>query len=332
MRSLTALALVLAAAPALAAPPKVMTDIPAVHALTASVMGDLGTPGILLDQGADAHHFQLRPSQAKALSEADLLLWIGPRMTPWLERAVAGVGLAGESVILIEAPGTFRRDFDEAAGKDGHADEDDHAEAHDHVEEDHAHGQEDHAGADDHDHGHAKTGLDPHAWLDPENARVWTRLIADRLAALDPGNGAAYAANAAATLAAIDAAEAETRALLAPVDDAAIMVFHDAYGYFADHFGVNVAGAIALGDAADPGAGRLDALRDELRHEGVACIFPEAQHDPAYVAAIVEGTGTRVGAPLDPSGSTLAYGPDLYPALLTGLARSIADCVTGAGG
>ena len=93
MRSLTALALVLAAAPALAAPPKVMTDIPAVHALAAGVMGDLGTPGILLDQGADAHHFQLRPSQAKALSQADLLLWIGPRMTPWLER----VGVPGHS-------------------------------------------------------------------------------------------------------------------------------------------------------------------------------------------------------------------------------------------
>ncbi|HDR28024.1 zinc ABC transporter substrate-binding protein [Rhodovulum sp.] len=308
MRSLTALALVLTAAPALAAPPSVMTDIPAVHALTAAVMGDLGTPDILLDKGADPHHFQLRPSQAKALSEADLVLWIGPRLTPWLERAIAGVGLSGESVALIDLPGTFRRDFGDKGGHD-------HDHGHDHA----------HEATETHDH----TGLDPHAWLDPENGRVWTRAIVERLAALDPDNAATYAANAEATLAAIDAAEAETRDLLAPVGDAPIMVFHDAYGYFADHFGITVAGSIALGDAASPGAGRLTDLRGQLREGGVVCIFPEAQHDPAYVTAIVEDTGTRIGGLLDPSGSTMAFGPDLYPALLTGLARTIADCVAG---
>lgn len=333
MRSKTALALALAlaAAPTLAqaAPPSVMTDLPAVHALAASVMGELGQPGILLDQGGDPHHFQLRPSQARALAEADLVFWIGPRMTPWLERAIAGVGLAGESVELIDAPGTIRHDF-------GAADLHDHDHGHGHDQEHaEARGEADHAGAghDDHDdHDHAHSGLDPHAWLDPENARVWTRLIAARLADLDPEHAATYAANADATLAAIDAAEAEVRAILAPVGDAPIMVFHDAYGYFADHFGVNVTGSIALGDAASPGAGRLDGLRATLRQGDVACIFPEAQHDPAYVAAIVEGTSTRVGAPLDPSGSTLDYGPGLYPALLTGLARTIADCVTGTNG
>lgn len=329
MRTTTALAVALAAAPALAraAPPSVMTDLPAVHALAASVMGDLGQPAILLDRGADAHHFQLRPSQAKALAEADLVFWIGPEMTPWLARAIEGVGFTGESVELIETPGTLRRAFETAADHDH---DHDHAAAdHDHAEA-HGDGDTDHAEAAH--EGHVHSGLDPHAWLDPENARVWTRLIAARLSDLDPGHAATYAANATATLAAIDAAEAEVRAILAPVGDAPIMVFHDAYGYFADHFGVNVAGSIELGDAASPGAGRLDGLRATLREGAVACIFPEAQYDPAYVTAIVEGTSTRVGAPLDPSGSTLDYGPGLYPALLTGLARTIADCVTGTNG
>ncbi|MGC9418002.1 MAG: zinc ABC transporter substrate-binding protein [Rhodovulum sp.] len=329
MPRLSALALSLSviATPVLAAPPSVVTDLPAVHSLAAGVMGELGPPTILLDRGADAHHFQLRPSQARALAKSDLVFWVGPGMTPWLERAIGGVGLSGESVELIGAQGTFRRDFGAAADAHDHAHDhdEDHAEAasHDH--------DGDHAEADA-GHDNAHDGLDPHAWLDPENARVWTRLIAAKLADLDPGNAAVYTENAQATLAAIDEAEAQVRATLAPVGDAPIMVFHDAYGYFADHFGLNVAGAIAMGDAADPGAGRLDALRDDLRHDGIACIFPEAQHDPAYIAAIVEGTPTRVGAPLDPSGSLLDYGPALYPALLTGLAQNIADCVTGAGG
>ncbi|MBK1635488.1 zinc ABC transporter substrate-binding protein [Rhodovulum adriaticum] len=348
LRPLLPLALI--ATPALAEPPSVMTDIPPVHALASSVMGDLAAPGILLDQGSDPHHFQLRPSQARALSDADLVFWVGPRMTPWLGRAIEGVGLQGEAIALIDLPETHRQNFGEAAahdhdhddhdaeehahedvGHDDHTDEHAHEETgHDDHADEHAHeeaGHDDHAEHAEDDHGHSHSGLDPHAWLDPANARAWTRAIAARLSAADPENAAIYAANADATLAAIDAAEAEVREILAPVGDAPVMVFHDAYGYYAAHFGVNVAGSIALGDAANPGAARLSALRDHLREDDIACIFPEAQHDPAYVAAIVEGTGTRVGAALDPSGSTLEYGPALYGTLLTGLARDIAECV-----
>ncbi|MBN2906751.1 MAG: zinc ABC transporter substrate-binding protein [Rhodobacteraceae bacterium] len=323
MRLMHALVLALIATPALAQPPQVVTDIPPVHALTAGVMGDLGQPTILLDQGSDPHHFQLRPSQAQALSQADLVLWVGPRLTPWLARAIDGVGIQGQAISLIDAPDTYRRSFGAKEDAHEHEHEDAHEEEHEH---DHDAAEQGALDADGHDH--AKTGTDPHAWLDPENARVWTRLIAAKLSALDPENAATYAANAATTLAAIDTAEAETRAILAPVGSAPIMVFHDAYGYFSAHFGVNVAGSIALGDAAAPGAARLRAQQDQLTDEGIVCLFPEAQHDPAYVAAIVEGTATRVGRPLDPSGSTLAYGPGLYGALLTGLATTIAECVT----
>lgn len=319
------LSLALLAQPLRAEAPKVVTDIPPVHALAAAVMGDLGAPEILLDKGADPHHFQLRPSQARALEQADLVFWVGPRLTPWLDRAIEGLGVGGTTVELIEAEGVVRRDFGEGA-HEVHDDDHDAAEgAHDHGEAEEEHAENGHA-----EDGHAHAGTDPHAWLDPDNARRWTEVISAALTQADPDNAAAYAANAAAAQQAIGAAEAEVRGILAPVGDAPVMVFHDAYGYFAAHFGVNVAGSIALGDAASPGAGRLRELRSQLQQSGVVCIFPEAQHDPAYVAALVEGTGVRVGAPLDPSGSSLDYGPDLYGTLLVGLARTIAECVTGA--
>jgi len=299
----------LLAAPAFAEVPKVVTDLPAVHSLTAQVMGDLGSPGILLDKGADAHHFQLRPSQARALSRADLVIWVGPEMTPWLERAIEGVGIPGETLELFELEGTHRQAFGA-----GHADED---------------GHEDHADEDGHD-GHDHDSLDPHAWLTPENGQLWLTSIAAELSRLDPENAATYAANAEAAGARLEETEARIRATLAPVGDAPIVVFHDAYGYFSGHFGVNVAGTIALGDAAAPGAGHLAEIRDQLEHAGAVCIFPEAQHDPAYVKTVVEGTGVRVGGVLDPSGTSLDYGPGLYDALLTGLAATIADCVSAA--
>ncbi|WP_212524252.1 zinc ABC transporter substrate-binding protein [Actibacterium sp. MT2.3-13A] len=303
MRLFLCLSAALLATPALGEVPRVMTDLPAVHSLAAQVMGDLGTPGILLDKGSDAHHFQLKPSQARALSRAGLVIWVGPEMTPWLDRAIAGVGLSGAVLELIELEGTHRQGF--GGGQAGVA------------------GDADHADADGHDH----EGLDPHAWLTPENGRAWLTAIAEELSRLDPDNAATYAANAAAAIAALDETEARIRTTLAPVGDAPVVVFHDAYGYFAGHFGVNIAGTIAFGDAAAPGARHLAEIRAVLERTGAVCVFPEAQHDPAYVETLVEGTGVRVGAPLDPSGSALDYGPGLYSALLSGLAASIAKCV-----
>jgi zinc transport system substrate-binding protein len=296
MRLLVVLALL--AAPAAAAPPKAVADIPAVHALAAQVMGDLGAPVLLIDQGGDPHSFQLRPSQARALAEADLLFWVGPELTPWLARALEGTGIAGEAVALLHAEGTRARVFDE----------------------DHGHGAEEAHGEE-----HGAGALDPHAWLDPANATAWLGLIAARLEAADPENAAAYAANAEAAQAGIAALDAELGERLAGAAGRPLYVYHDAYGYFAEAFGLTIAGTLAAGDAADPGAARMRALRDELAAAEGACVFAEAGHDPALMANLAEGTGLRIGT-LDPSGLTLEPGPGLYAALLRGLAEAIAGC------
>jgi zinc transport system substrate-binding protein len=353
-------ALLLSAAPALAEVPEVLTDTPVVHSLVAQVMGDLGQPGLLLDRGGDPHAFQLRPSQARALNDADLLFWVGPELSPWLDRAVAGTGLAGQSVALLDVPGVSLLSYgDDHAGHDDHADHDEHA-GHDHADHDehaghdhadhdehaghdHAdhdeHAGHDHADHDEHDHGHddhaqdtggahdhAHDGTDPHAWLDPANARAWLTAIAAHLSEADPANAATYGANAAAAAAAIASAEAEVRGILAPVGDAPFYVFHDAYAYFARSFGLTVAGTITLGDAASPGAARLSEIRNRLQADGAACVFAEANHDAGYVRAVIEGTAIR-SAVLDPAGATLEPGPGHYAATLRGLAQGIADCI-----
>lgn len=335
----------LAATAAQAEVPSVMTDLPAIHSLTAQVMGDLGTPAILLEKGADAHHFQLRPSQARGLTDADLVVWVGPEMTPWLARAIEGVKPKGEILELIHLDVTHRQNFgDMADDHEAHEHEAEHDHDHDKAEApeaDHDHDAEakdahdhaaeakdEHAGHDHDEHDHKHEGLDPHAWLTPENGEAWLKVIAAELSHIDPENAATYAANADAALENLHQTEAKVREILAPVGDAPVMVFHQAYGYYANHFGLNVAGSIALGDAAAPGAKRLAEMREILEHAGAVCVFPEAQHDPAYVQTIVDGTGVHVGQQLDPSGTSLDYGPGLYDALLTGIAQSVADCVT----
>lgn len=303
MRPFPVLALALLPGAALAEVPKVVTDLPPVQSLVAQVMGDLGAPEILLEQGGNAHSYQLKPSQARALQQADLVVWVGPQMTPWLDRAISGVALKGTALTLLEVPGTYHQDF--AAG----------------------HGAHDHGAEADPD-GDAHEGLDPHAWLDPGNAETWLGAIAQALSAADPEHAATYAANAEAAQARLATLDAGLQAELAPVAARPFVVFHAAYGYFAHHYGLQVAGAVAMGDATDPGAAHLAELRADLTADHVVCAFPEAQHDPRQVDILLEGTGVKRGGALDPSGSALPYGPDNYAALMQGLADTLSACLT----
>lgn len=169
--------------------------------------------------------------------------------------------------------------------------------------------------------------MDPHAWLYPANAQVWLEAIAEVLAASDAENAETYRTNAAGAIEAVAALEAELRDLLAPVGDAPVVVFHDAYGYFSQAFGVNVVGTVALGDAAAPGAARLSELRGMLTDGGIVCIFPEVNHSSRYVDMLVADTDTRVGPLLDPAGVMLEPGPGLYGELMRGLANGMAECI-----
>ncbi|AGT07674.1 zinc ABC transporter substrate-binding protein [Paracoccus aminophilus] len=329
---LLALPLCLSALPAFAEVPKVVTDMPITGALIEMVMGDLGKPDVLLPTGGDVHNYQLRPSQAGATQDADLLIWVGPALTPWLDRAATNLGGKAQSLQLLAVPGTKTRSY---GGED-----DDHDHAHDHdadSEHEHDHADHDHgeAGHDDHDHadaghgeaGHVHTGTDPHAWLDPSNAQLWVKAIAGALAAQDPDHAAQYQENAEKAAARIGAVDATLTAELAPARGKPFVVLHDAYGYFTEHFGLESAIPVSLGDAATPSAARLTDIKAQLASAKAVCAFPEQNHDARLIAAVTEGTAVRPGAALDPEGSALAIGPDLYLDVIQSLAGTMLSCL-----
>jgi zinc transport system substrate-binding protein len=119
--------------------------------------------------------------------------------------------------------------------------------------------------------------------------------------------------------------------ILAPVQGKPLVVYHDAYGYFAAHYGLNVAASVAAGDAASPGAARLRDLQAAMGNGAALCIFPEANHDPRLVAQMAEATGARLGGVLDPEGSAQEPGPDAWAGLMRGMATTIAECLGATG-
>ncbi|OCX61071.1 zinc ABC transporter substrate-binding protein [Thioclava sp. SK-1] len=322
------LSALIAASPTLAQVPQVMTDIPVVYSLTAKVMGDLATPDVLLDRGSDAHSYQLRPSQARKLQNADLVIWVGPELTPWLDRALDGLSGQTPQLSLLHTPGTELRNFADApeAAHDHDHDHDhdgshDHTDEHNHANKDHTEGHGDH---DDHDH----SGTDPHAWLDPHNAEHWLTAIADQLSTLDPQNAQTYRGNAAQAAKQLARLDSDLQAQLAPIGHKPFVTFHAAYGYFTDHYGLDTVGSLSMGDAAAPGAAHLSQLRDTLTQKNVLCAFPEPQQDPKPLQQVIEGTQTRLGAPLDPTGSTLPLTPALYETLLRSFGTALSECLT----
>lgn len=340
-------AAVLLGGTAFAEAPRVAADIAPVHSMVARVMQGVGEPSLIVAPGASPHEYSLRPSEAAALQDADLVFWIGPDLTPWLQDAIGTLASEATVTELMEVEGTIELSFREGAlfeahahGEE-HADHDDHGHA-DHGHEDHDdhghddHGHEDHddhVGHDDHDHekhedhaGHAHGAHDPHAWLSVDNGATWLNAIAAKLSATDPDNAGAYFANAAAGREELIALSAEINAILDPVRERNFIVFHDAYQYFEAAFDFPASGAISVSDAADPSPGRIAEIQGRVAAQDVSCVLSEPQFDPGIVAAVMEGSEARAGV-LDPLGSDLEPGPQLYTTMLRNLAKALAECL-----
>jgi len=287
MRLLTTLAALIATDAAAA--PNVVTDIAPVHALVSEVMGGVGSPTLLLPANADAHHYTMRPSDGQVLADADLVIWVGAGLTPWLEAPLDALAPDAEKLTLLLSEGWTPREL-----HDG----------------------------DDHDHG----VIDPHAWLDPAVANAWLGAIAVALGAADPENAETYAENAEQAA----VSNVELRLSIAgdmeAVAGRGVIWPHDAYGYFADAFGVTGLGAILNSDASAPGPAHIAELRELTQSGDVVCVLLDTEVSSSWGPVLVEGTNVKIQQ-IDPVGADIPLGVGFYPALISQLADQISECL-----
>ncbi|MEJ2200308.1 MAG: zinc ABC transporter substrate-binding protein [Desulfuromonadaceae bacterium] len=277
--------------------PRVVVSIKPIHSLVASLMAGVGTPELLLNGGASPHGYVLRPSEARALATADLVIWVGPELESFLHKPLVSLGAKTRSLTLLEAMQPHLLPL-----RNNTEDEDHH---HHHA-----------VGAND------ATRTDPHFWLDPVLAMELVRQVGTVLSELDPTHRAAYEANSRRLINRLETLDRDIRTFLAPVRDIPYLVFHDAYQYFEKAYQLHLVAAVTLNPERSPGAKRISEIRRKIQISGARCVFREPQFEPKLLAIITENTGIRTGV-LDPLGANLATGPEAYFQLLQGLTNAL---------
>lgn len=282
----------------------VVASIRPLHSLVAAVMQGGNSPHLLV-AGGSPHAKSLRPSQAKRLSRADVVFWIGGGLEGFLVKPLAALSGRARVVALADLSGLRRLAVRKGGVWEGH---------------DHASDTETTPGW------HRDRDADPHVWLDPQNARTLVKAIAAALAGADPAHGDRYKRNAVVLDQKLVSLEKRLAALLLPVKDRPYIVFHDAYHHFEARFGLHPVGAISVDPGRPPGVKRIRDIRQAITNSGAGCVFSEPQFEPKLVQALIGGTSVRAGV-LDPLGSDLKAGPELYFQLMEGLAGSLKRCL-----
>ncbi|YCO02892.1 zinc ABC transporter substrate-binding protein ZnuA [Vibrio sp. VNB-15] len=288
-------ALILAALAVLTLPAHavtVLTSIKPIQMITTELTEGVTTPGVLLQNNASPHDYALRPSDVKKVAAADLVVWYGHDLEPFLEKVVVD---RGNTLTVSKIPGLALREF----GSEH---------AHDH---------------DGHDHG----THDPHFWLGVETVQQVANAIAHKLAEIDPDHADTYAENLNKFEAQLKATDAEIRQQLTPVKDKGYFVFHDAYGYFEERYDLNQMGHFTVSPDRKPGAKTLIHIRKTLGTGDVACVFSEPQFTPAVIESVMRGNDVRTGV-LDPLGSDIEVKSGSYFTFLKEMSNSFSQCLS----
>jgi zinc transport system substrate-binding protein len=311
---------------------KVVASIKPIHSLVSYVMDGIGKPDVIVDGYNSPHGFSLKPSHAKMIENADLIIWVGENLEAFLEKPLNTIAKKAVNVEIMNLSGIKKLKFREKNIFEGH--HDDHGHGHkEKKHDDHGHGHkekkhDDHghkkAKHDDHGHeGHAHGEHDPHVWLDPMNAKVIIKEIEKQLVKLDPDNSSKYKANSKKAQSELDNLTKNIKKDLKR--NLRFVVFHDAYQYFENRFGIKVLGALTVNPDVLPGAEQLSKIREVIEHEKVNCLFSEPQFNPAIIKSIAKDTKIRTGV-LDPIGATLDKGKGMYSELLQSMYASFKGC------
>ena len=288
---------------------KVVTTIKPLHSLISRIMETRGEPQLIIEGTNNPHTFVFKPSHAKMIEEADIVFWIGEDLEAFMEKPLNSLAKDTKKIGFMDSESIEKIEFREKNIFDDHDGHEDEHEGHD----------DDHKDA----HAHAHGEFDPHIWLDPENAKEMVKIIRDELIKIDPEGQRQYSVNTAGATLELDNLINSVEKELSK--DISYIVFHDAYQYFENRFGVIPAGALTLNPDVLPGAKQIADIQDVISDKGIKCIFSEPQYNPKIIETLGNDMNVSTGV-IDPLGAFIDAGPTMYVELINGIANSIKEC------
>jgi len=250
---------------------KVIATFSILGDLVKNVGGERVEVATLVGPNNDAHVYNPAPADAKKVADGKLVVMNGLGFEGWITRLVKASG--SKAPIVVASKGVKPRT---AAGGQGH----------------------------DHD-------SDPHAWQSVANVKLYAANIRDGLVAVDPAGKGTYEANATAYLGKLDALEKEVRDTIAriPADRRRIITTHDAFGYFAQAYGVQFIAPHGVSTDAQPAAKEVARIISQIKRQKIPAVFLENISDPRLIKQIAEETGAKVGGTLYSDALTDEKGP-----------------------
>lgn len=256
-----------------------------VHAHAAAIAGDRAGVESLIAGDVGAHDFSPRPADMQRIAQADVLVFNGAGMEPWLDDLIQQAAKKNLKKVDLSAGIELLNNPPALDGGDHH----------------HEHGEH-----------------NPHLWLDPVLAIQQVETLREALIAADPEGSGFYQENAASYIAKLRALDADFRSILGPLPSKKLVTFHDAFPYLSKRYGLETIGYLSRFPERDPSPAELAALIDRIRTADVKILFAEAGYEPALLQRVAKDTGAKVST-LD----TLEVGelgPDAY---LNGMRKNL---------
>ncbi len=294
------LALLHVAAPAQAehpSPLKVVASFSLLGDMVAHVGGETVEVKTLVGSDQDAHTFEPTPDAVKLIASADIIAINGLGFEPWLHKIIKASGTKAK--LLVVSAGVTPRAMKEHEGHEKH-------EGHHH-----------HDGA-----------TDPHAWQDLRNGALYVQNIYGALNAARPDDASAMKERARTYRDEILALDQETRAAFASLAPGKrkLLTAHDAFGYFAAAYGLQILAPMGISTDAQPSASNLAALTDQVKREGVTTFYIENMTDPRLTQQLAKDTGARIGGTLYADALSAPDGEaPTYLAMMKGNIKKILD-------
>ncbi len=274
--------------------PKILTSIRPIHSLVSGLTQGLTEPELLIKGFQSPHDYSLRPSDRRLISQADLIVYSSPVIEGFLPDILKPLNTHKRIIDLSRSPG-----LDLLPARQLH----------------------------DHDHHTHDMGHDGHIWLSINNARAIVNHLHRILCEMDPQQQAHYTENRDHLLTRLEGLDNTMHEQLDAVREQPFLMFHDAFQYFEKEFGLNHALFVTTGPEHKIGIQRVRYLKQQIKQQNINCVYYEPPEAPKIIQTIMEDQPLKLH-PLDPVGSELIPGSELYFQLMHNIAQQLHNCMS----